>query len=511
MIPVSDEWKSVQQRFLLTESYIEIDVGVTDDEAQNMAIVQATDEALFSNAPSIMSNSSREKYASNELNLWALDGTRAILPSEGAFTPAGYVSDIDSVGSVTLSFPTIRTSAISGLTITWGNQYGEYPKAFTVMGRNGDTILAEVTVTDNRNSISAVSIPLENYNSISIVVHEWGLPNRRVRIEKIAIGHLMTFTKSDLLSFTHEQDGDLLSGKIPKYSIEFSLDNSDGRWDPNNPTGMAQYLSERQKLTLRYGLDVNGTIEWIPGGVFYLSEWIAPPNGIEARFVARDVFEFLLNEEMWSSAFQPLSRWIEYATDNELPSGATVTIAPSLASLSAEYAPSYTESSVSTNAEIVQKCANAGCCILRYDRAGVLHVERFDNTLTDYRIPLSLSYTYPEMMLSKPLKEVAVDYGADVPYTMSVDSSGVQQTLSNDFIRTENNALTVAGWVRDILKTRKTVSGEFRADPRLDVYDVVVVEDRYGNALRVAITNIKYTFNGAFRGTFTGRILEVAS
>ena len=58
------------------------------------------------------------------------------------------------------------------------------------------------------------------------------------------------------------------------------------------------------------------------------------------------------------------------------------------------------------------------------------------------------------------------------------------------------------------MKTRKTVSGEFRADPRLELYDIVRVEDRYSRLVNVAITNIKYEFNGSFRGSYTGRILE---
>ena len=509
MISVSDAWKSVQQRFLLPESHIEIDVGVTDDEAQSVATVSGTNEEPFSDIANITATThDMVKYATNELNLWALDGTMSILPSSGDYGNAGYVSNIESTGSLTLKFPTVRTTAISGITITWSETYGEYPKVFTVIGKNGDTVLGEVTITNNNSSVSGVNIPLENYNSISIVVHEWGLPYRRVRIEKIVIGHLMTFTKKDLLSFTHEQDGDLLSGKLPKYSIEFSMDNSDGRWDPNNPTGMAQYLSERQKLTVRYGLDVDGTIEWIPGGVFYLSEWIAPPNGIEARFVARDMFEFMMNADMkggyTGGNLAHIARW---ASMYLLPDGANVVTNGYINNTS------FRELDVKESimaAEIVQKCANASRCVLRCDRADTLYVEPLNNTATEYRIPLSLSYSYPEVTLSKPLRSVSVDYGGESSYELVVSNVGEVQTLSNDYIQNESSAVTVAEWVRDVLKTRKTVRGEFRADPRLDVYDIVTVEDRYGNALPVVITNIKYTFNGAFHGSFTGRIMEVS-
>lgn len=509
MISVSDAWKSVQDRFLLPESQIEIDVGVTDDEAQSVATVSGTNEVVFSDIANITATThDMAKYATNELNLWALDGTMSILPSSGDYGNAGYVSDIESTGSITLKFPAVRTTAISGITITWGEKFGEYPKVFTVIGKNGDTVLGEVTITNNNSSVSGVNIPLENYNSISIVVHEWGLPYRRVRIEKIVIGHLMTFTKKDLLSFTHEQDGDLLSGKLPKYSIEFSMDNSDGRWDPNNPTGMAQYLSERQKLTVRYGLDVDGTIEWIPGGVFYLSEWIAPPNGIEARFVARDMFEFMMNADMKGKTNTGnLAQIAQWACTGLLPDGANVVLDNALNNSSSREL-NITESTMA--AEIVQKCANASRCVLRCDRADTLYVEPLNNTATEYRIPLSLSYSYPEVTLSKPLRSVSVDYGGETAHELNVATAGEVQTLSNDYIQNESSAVTVAEWVRDVLKTRKTVSGEFRADPRLDAYDIVTVEDRYGNALKVVITNIKYTFNGAFHGSFTGRIMEVS-
>lgn len=511
MIEVSEAWKDIQQRFLLPETFIEIDCGITDDEAQNVASASGTNEAAFSNASGVVDNlADVTKYATLELNLWALDGSQSILPASEIYDNAGYVSNIESTGSVVVTFPEIRVTAISGITITWSEKYGEYAKVFSVIGKNGEDIVDEVTITDNKERTNIVYLPLNNYDSIEVRVHEWSLPDRRVRIEDIVIGHVLKFSKGDLLSYTHEMDGDLLSGKIPKYSIEFTLDNSDGRWDPNNPTGMAQYLSERQKITVKYGMDVNGTIEWIKAGTFYLSEWYAPPNGLEARFVARDIFEFMMGVEMRDQKTANISELISSA----LPEGFSAVYDSSLPNYSYVYAPDTTND---TAAEMVQKCANAVRAILRYDREGMLHVEPLNKEISDYiymgeatGVPLSLSYSYPEITLSKPLKEMAVDYGSAVPFVLNIGTNGEQQTLANEYIATEANAARVAEWVSDILKNRKTISGEFRADPRLDLYDIVGVEDRYGRLLKVAITNIKYTFNGAFRGSYTGRILGEA-
>ena len=509
MIEASTAWKDIQQRFLLPETFIEIDCGVTDDEAQSVASAAGDNQTAFSNASAVLDGlADITKYATLEHNIWALDGTYTLLPASGSYSNAGYVSDIESTGSVTISFPTIRTTAISGITITWSAKYAEYAKVFTVTGKNGTTTVGEVTVTDNKSNVSIVYLPLNNYNSITIQVHDWNLPHRRARIENIVIGHVLKFGKADLINFTHEMDGDLLSGKIPKYSIEFTLDNSDGRWDPNNPTGMAQYLSERQKIVVKYGLDVNGTVEWIKAGTFYLSEWYAPPNGIEARFVARDIFEFMMGVEMREARTANISALISSA----IPAGFSAVYSSALPNYSYAYAP---ESDNDTAAEMVQKCANAVGAIMRCDRDGILYIEPLNQTLSEYiylgdttGIPLALSYSYPEISLSKPLKEMAVDYGGEDPYVLTVNASGEQQTLSNEYIANATNAARVAQWVSGILKNRKTISGEFRADPRLDLYDIVRVEDRYYRLLTVAITNIKYTFNGSFSGSYTGRILE---
>lgn len=509
MITVSDAWKDIQQRFLLPETHIEIDCGVIDDEAQSAAEASGTNEAIFSNAEGVVDGlTDIAKYATLELNLWALDGSHTILPDADTYANAGYVSDIESTGSVTVTFPTIRTNAISGITITWSEKYNEYAKVFSVIGKNGDSVLDEVTVTDNKSRVCIVNLPLENYNSITVQVHEWSLPNRRVRIENIVIGHVLKFGKGDLINYVHEMDGDLLSGKIPKYSIEFTLDNSDGRWDPNNPSGMGQYLSERQRITVKYGLDVNGVIEWIKAGTFYLSEWYAPPNGIEARFVARDIFEFMMGVEMRTPQNLNISALITSA----IPEGFSAVYDSSLPNYLYNYAPTISND---TAAEMVQKCANAVGAILRFDREGVLHIEPLKKDIAEYiylgnttGIPLALSYSYPEITLSKPLKEVSVDYVGETPYLLNVGASGETQSLTNEYIANATNAERVAKWVSDILKNRKTISGEFRADPRLDLYDIVQVEDRYSRLLTVAITNVRYTFNGSFRGNYTGRILE---
>ena len=505
MIAVSDAWKEIQQRFLLPETHIEIDCTVTEDEVQESATISGTDEASISNTISAKYDTTKTvKYATNELNLWALDGTFTVAPDVPPYADFGYISDIDSTGSVTVKLPEVHASATSGLTINWGGRLDEYPTVFTIIAKNGDEVVYESTVTDNTEQVSAIFAKIQNYDSIEIAVHAWSLPHRRVRIEKVTIGHVLTFYKKDIFSYTHEQTGHLNSGELPKNSITFTLDNTDGRWNPNNPTGMEQYLSERQRLRVRYGLDVNGTVEWIKAGTFYLSEWRVPNNGLEASFVARDIFEYLLNETYKGGRSGTLYNLI---LDAFVSAGVPDDFDYELDSLLSQYTTTIPEGE-HTCAEIVQMCANAAGCVVYQDREGKLHIEHLSKVHSGAIIPLTLSYSHPEIELSKPLKNVAVSYG-DTNYRLyDVDSgNGEVQTVSNPLVSDEAQARMIAEWVRDTLTTRKTVSGEYRADPRLDVFDIVVVASKYGDLQNVALTSIKYTFNGSFRGDYKGRLL----
>ena len=56
------------------------------------------------------------------------------------------------------------------------------------------------------------------------------------------------------------------------------------------------------------------------------------------------------------------------------------------------------------------------------------------------------------------------------------------------------------------MKNRMTLSSDWRADPRLDALDVVDNENDY-NTNKVLMTNVKYSYNGAFKGSGEGRVI----
>lgn len=506
MIYVSEAWRDIQNRFLLNETFVEIDCTIAEVGIQDSATIVGNYEAAFSTSGGVLRGATKTtKYATCEHNLWALDGTMQILPSMTPTENTGYISSIDGTGNLKINFPVLHTEASSGVTITWGSRFGEYPSIFTVTAKLGDTVVSETTVTDNTDQVSSVFSVMEDYDNIEVTVHTWCLPHRRVRIEKVIIGNVLTLRKDDLFDFTHTEIGHLNSGDLPKNSIEFTLDNTSGRWDPSNPNGMERYLAERQKMVVRYGLDIGDSIEWIPAGTFYLSEWRVPANGIEATFVARDVFEYLLNENYAGRRSGTLTDLILDAFESAgTPGNFTYILSPALDTYSATL-----PTGDYTCAEVVQMCANACECIIHQDRDGVLHIEPLDTLYTgEYVIGSALSYSHPEVELTKPLKSVSVSYGDDT-YALEVGISGETQTVNNPLVGSIAQAESIAEWVKKTLNARKIVSGEYRADPRLDVFDLVAVEGKYGEISPVAITEIVYSYTGSFKGRYKGRVLEV--
>ena len=515
MIAVSDRWKEIQKEQLLPLSEIEIEYNVTEPGVQADASSAGTPEEAFSGAENVVVELLTEepKYATLELNQWLLDGTYKVLPDTPP-TASGFISSnlsnadgtFTAVPTITINFGEIHYGTVPGLTMTWSKTYQEWAEAYRVTAYNGNTQVAQYETNSNRDVIDIALFPITGYNKIVIEILKWCLPYRRARLSECIIGIKRVYTKNDLMGFEHEQSVNLLSAELPKSSIVFKLDNSTNIWNPDNPTGVEKYLIEKQLLTVKYGFLIDGAIEWIKAGTFYMSEWQTPSNGLEASFTARDSLEFCGDPYVGSRSGTVLSIVKSALEQSGVNSDTYVLDETALSAVTTDFTEDTTEY---TCAEVLQMCANAARCALWHCRDGFLHIEPKAVELTDYVIGqldggVNNSYAHPEFSLTKELKAVEVNQGLG---TATNSVNGNVQTVDNPLIVNAETANAVAAWCKDCLKNRKIISGEFRADPRLDALDTITVVSKYGSS-PVQITNVKYTYNGAFRGTFTGRVME---
>ena len=515
MVPVSEAWKVKQADRLAPEGFVEIRYWVTEPGIQGEAEATANSSAYYANPRQLtdLSKGSVPRYATLERHLWALDGTMDLMPASN-YGDTGYVSasvSEDSTGfqtlpTITLSMDGIRHGTLPGLSIRWGEGYGDYPTSFRISAYQGGTLIAQRTIEDNREMESFVEVDMAGYDRITVEILSWCLPSRRARVEEIRLGLVQRITKNQLMGFTHEQSVDLLSGSLPKNAITFHLDNTLDQWNPENPMGLSRYLLERQELKVRYGLDIDGEIEWVDAGTFYLSEWQTPANGMEATFVARDLIGHMGKAYTGIRSGTLFDIALAAILEAELPTNEAGEVQyfldPSVKDVSVDFTEDDTEYTIP---ELLQLVANAGRCILYQNRQGQLRMEPHRSVYDGYAITKHVSYTHPEYVITKPLGAVDVNSGLKVAI---FNSSGETQTINNPLIQTSYQANEVASWAAQYLKDRKVISGTFRADPRLDALDTIAVESKYGTNQAVVVTDLIYTFSGAFHGKFTGRVVE---
>lgn len=508
MYPVLNTWEAIHKDTILPESFVEVTCWITEPGVQVLATESNNGDLFYSNSETILDESTdpARKYVTLENNLWLLDGTCEILPDEAPYGNTGYIADAE-YPMVTISLPQVRDQIIPGLTIVWSESYGEYATRCRITALRGTEVLVSEEFLNN-SLRSTFHMPVSGYDKFYIEIIDWIVPDHRPRIENVYLGIREVYTKSELLSYSHSQTADLLSTELPKNEIVFSLDNSSGLWNPDNPGGIAQYLVDRQQVSVRYGYKINNVVEWIPGGTFWLSEWNTPSNGLEVSFTARDSLEFMGEKYTGprSGTLHDIATAAFAQIHSAMPGDAGV---PYILDESLKFV--YTDFSENTNdytiAVILQMVANAGQCVMYQDRSGALHIEKYVKVKSDYRIDQNISYTHPERTLTKPPYSVTINGGLAGQLDMSKTGEPIE--ISNPVITTRNNALAVCNWAVGILRNRNLIRGSFRPDPRLDVLDIITVESKYSNSFTAAITEIKYEYNGAFHGEYVGREIEV--
>ena len=542
---VSESWKNAHKQSLLNESYVEVSLGITDPDALADSSPQDNGAVYISDSSGLTDEVEKHRtpYSTLEQNLWVLDGARKAIPEqveegdiEDCYIGEALCDDTcvfsSKIPVITINFSKVFTKSIPGITITWSGTYGEFAESFVVMVYNGDTKIAEKEVLGNRTITTFVPIDITDYNRIVLMITKWCLPHHRARVEEIFLGLKKVYDKTSLFDYTHTISVHPVSLALPKSEISFSIDNVSGEYNPQNPSGISKYLTERIELKSRYGLKMSdGSVEWIKGGTFFLSEWYAKQNGLTAEFVAKDLLGFMsaiykeeveeikdrsfydLAEMVFRSAKLPLTsdgreRWV---IDESLKSITTTAPLPE-----------------DTIANCLQLIANATLCKLYQDRDGVFHISPFSfkvrpdaSEVLDYEISSSNSYTKPEITLAKPVGLLWVKC-----YTYTLDNSGVHsdtQDIGHQFmdegegetIIIDNPLVTdqlqcgkIAIWMYNYyLRWRKSLDFSWRGDVRLDGLDFIKNIGAYDSS-RVLMTEVSYKFSGAFRATGKGKVIE---
>ena len=517
----SQAWLDKFNDTLVPEEFVEISYNSTEPGVQEDATASATAQVPFGNIENTTKEPDRvlTKYATGETNLHVLDGSFRLLPDSVPYADAGFISQTlvsdSSHPRIILSFGSVHTRAVPGLTVVWSSMMNEWAAKFKLTAYKGTAVVSTITVSNNRSVYSETEWEIYGYDSIAIDILEWSIPNRRARIEWIMVGLHKVYSKKDLVSYTHTSSRDPISAQLPKDSIEFSLDNSQKTWDAINPRGMFRYLYERQEVDVRYGMDVDGETQWINGGKFYLSEWSVPSNGLEASFTARDALEFMMTSNYTGRKTGTLYQMCYDALET-LPSNVpSFYISEELKEYSTDIS---SEKTSYKNSDILQLAANSAGMALYQTRDGHIRIERVNLTAEEgtevYEIPVINNFQWPEISFASRVKNVSCNVnGKEHLYPEGSNAEGVTQTVSNELLTEamlvkSKNSITEA---YAMLANRKKVELEYRASPHIDAFDHVKFNHNFGYASSVFVTESKYQYTGCFKGTISGYVLADVS
>lgn len=519
MVEVSDKWKEKFNETLVPESFVEITCGITEPGINKKATIVTSSAAPFSTFHNIAlsDNASISRYSTGEPNLTVLDGSCGIVPSSPPYGTTGFLSaeifDDSSHPVIRLELPSENKSSIPGVSICWSTAFNEYATDFSVSAYLGAKKLKTVTVNGNKSIRSDVEVELSGFDAVELEVLKWCLPDRRVRVEQVKIGRYLVFDKTKILSYSHSSARDPISGQLSQDSISFSLDNSDRAWDSVNPQGIYKYIYERQPVTVRYGMDVDGKTEWVSGGMFFLSEWSVPANSIEASFQARDAFLYLSSTKYTGRKYGTLYEMCYDALELLEADEITFDISDELKDYSTDIT---SDESTYHNSDILQLAANAAGMALYQTRDGVIKINRVygaDTSNPVLDIPVLNNYSWPEITFAQNMLNVVTTAGGvTYAYPESPSGKGVSQTLSNvmltkDILAKSRNALTES---YGVLSNRRKASLTYRASPTIDALDMVKIHHQFNYDAVLLATNVKYTFNGCFKGTVEGYMMADA-
>lgn len=366
MYQTSQEYKESMKRPVRNQSYMKIQLGLINQEAQQTAGLSDTNKYNdFSDAESIFNQHTVRRYATYESNFWKANGISFFLPEK----KSDYRKDgITSTNLFEESFHVkfvfgCGKSDIKGLTIKFGRNY---PTKFTIVTDNATSFEYE-----NTEELFKSDDVFENTESIELVITEMNVPNSRVRIDYIIFGLGLEYDDEWISEASSNTTLSAINEDLPESEFKVTLCNDNQLFNVDNPSSDINFLESGQKVNVMMGYMLDdGNIEWIKMHSLYVSEWSADDSF--ATITAVDILKYL-DEKYYKGIY--------YEDGISLYDLAVLVLTDAGLNEDEYYIDSYMKKVYVhnplpnvTHKEALQIIANAGRCIMDYDRNGKIRI-----------------------------------------------------------------------------------------------------------------------------------------
>lgn len=474
MYSVSAEYKSQINNLTRRPSHVKVSLGVVEPDAKPSSTLSASGESPFSNLADTINNVEMGRvYESLEHNRLILDGSGLLPPEIGevAVEYQGWQSStISGVDGVFTTAPILRIDfsqafAFAGLTFIFDTKRGCYPSSFQLIGYLSGTEVYNTTKHPTSTTYTwEEAIPATGFIDRIDLVFLSTLPRRRrAIISYIYFGLLKTFVDSDLVSVNWIRDIDLLTSRLPRETLDFTIIDPERAYDPEDAEGIWQYMESRQPATFEYGFELeDGTIEWIPGGSLYTSDGIQVNSEGAIPKVTFHLAPYTnhLTSVYYKGVYSPTGTTlydlaVAVFTEASLPaieSGAdTYYVDPAISDVS-----TVLPLPELPLREVLQVIANAARCVIWTDRNGTIRMERVDAPLKDFTLGLGSTLSTPTVDKLPLVKTVDTSYGS---VTVSATEEELREFTVSYTTATSVRLTYVAATDLSIETTGVTVTG----------------------------------------------------
>ena len=365
MYEVSQAYKEQMKIPIRNRSYMRVILGLINLEAQNTAVMgDDTQYTSYSDPASVFNkNDIGNIYATYEQDFFKTDGSMYFLPrDENNQKKNGIITESLFSENVVIQF-SFDLSTVRGLTIQFDENY---PTLFSITTSDGTEVEFE-----NGASRFETDMVFENTTSFTIKLKSLRKPNNRVRIFYIKFGQALEYDNEWIVNTTSSSALSNINESLPKASFSVTLKNEDQRFNVDNPSSEINFLEPGQNLSVVYGYELDdGSIEWMQLHTLYVSEWSANDsqanisavdrlqrmdgNYYKGRYYDNGISLYDLAELVLSDAELTQE---EYFLDDYLKEITVYNPLPNV-----------------THKEALQIIANAGRCILDYDRYGKIRI-----------------------------------------------------------------------------------------------------------------------------------------
>ena len=316
MISVSDSFKkAIKSDVRELYGYVDVNYATRDYEKEVLQTPMALSLVPSDGSGLIKGSKLMKRYATLEDTYTLLDGSYFVSNENVLYTENGFASNyiFSEIGDTTIKIENVsEEEPLNGFTIYFVDNL---PFNFTLNittlvtdPDSGDTVeeVQTINVVNNSSMVYQHIFGVSTYvKDITLIISSMDKPNNRIRIAYVDFLISDLYYGDELVDFNVTEEIDLFVENIPANTCSISLNNYPDetggmKFDPINPVGLVPYLTENTTFVPYIGvLTEDNGIEYVPMGVFYLSDWSSNADG-NVSLNGKNVIERLKNITMTS-------------------------------------------------------------------------------------------------------------------------------------------------------------------------------------------------------------------